>query len=132
MRVTDGAMVDRAVLNKAVWAAGIADSWSPHLYVFAGDPRDGGRLHARFFAPGFGIEEDPATGSACASLVASLAQRSPDLDGSYEVQIDQGVVMDRPSSLEGTAYQENGRLTEIVVSGRATIIGRGTMALPTE
>jgi predicted PhzF superfamily epimerase YddE/YHI9 len=59
-------------------------------------------------------------------LVASLAQRSPDLDGSYEVQIAQGVTMDRPSSLEGTAYQENGRHTEIVVSGRAATIGSGT------
>ena len=42
------------------------------------------------------------------------------------------VIMDRPSLLEGTAYQENGQLTEIVVSGHATIIGNGKMALTTE
>jgi hypothetical protein len=40
--------------------------------------------------------------------------------------------MDRPRSLEGAAYQENGQLTEIVVSGHATIIGNGKMALTTE
>lgn len=131
VRLADRELVDRAVLDKAAWQAGIAAGWSPHLYVFAGDDRDA-HLHARFFAPAVGVDEDPATGSACATLVASLAQRSPEPDGSYRLQIDQGVAMGRPSALEGTAYKENGRLTEVVVSGRATIVGNGTMTLPAQ
>jgi trans-2,3-dihydro-3-hydroxyanthranilate isomerase len=131
VRLTGPELVDRASLDKAAWQAGIADSWSPHLYVFAGEDRGGGRLHARFFAPAVGVEEDPATGSACAVLVASLAQRSPEPDGTYQVRIDQGVAMGRPSKLEGTAHKHDGRLTEVVVSGQAAILGHGTITLPT-
>lgn len=131
VRLADRALVDRAVLDKARWEAGIAGGWSPDLYVFAGDHHDGAHLHARFFAPGAGIEEDPATGSACASLVASLAQRSPDREGTYRLRIDQGVVMGRPSLLEGTARKQGGRLVEVAVSGSTTIVGNGTMTLPT-
>ncbi|HZD38679.1 MAG TPA: PhzF family phenazine biosynthesis protein [Actinomycetes bacterium] len=130
VRLTGPELVDRAVLDRAAWAAGIADAWSPHLHVFAGDLRDGGRVHARFFAPAVGVEEDPATGSACAAFVASLAQRSPEPDGTYRLHIDQGVAMGRPSKLEGTAHKRDGRLTEIVVGGHATIVGNGTMAVP--
>jgi trans-2,3-dihydro-3-hydroxyanthranilate isomerase len=87
-------------------------------------------LHARFFAPRVGVDEDPATGSACASLVASLAHRSPERDGTYHIQIDQGVAMGRPSALEGTAHKQDGRITEVIVGGHATIVGNGTMTLP--
>lgn len=131
VRLANRELVDRAVLDKAAWAAGIADSWSPHLYIFAGDFGDGAHLNVRCFAPAIGIDEDPATGSACASLVASIAQRSPERDGSYRIQVDQGMAMGRPSALEGIAHKKDGRLTEVVVGGCATIVGNGTMTLPT-
>ena len=130
VRVTGRDLVDRAVLDKGAWAAGIADSWSSELYLFAGNYHDGVPLHARFFAPGDGVDEDPATGSACASLVASLAHRSPEQDGTYRIQIDQVVAMGRPSALAGTAHKHDGRITEVIVGGHATIVGNGTMTLP--
>lgn len=132
VRLADQDLVDLAVLDKAVWAATIAGGWSPELYLFAGDYRAGAPLHARFFAPGVGVDEDPATGSACASLVASLAYRSPERDRTYRIRIDQGVAMGRPSVLEGTAHKQDGRVTEVIVGGRATIVGDGTMTLPIE
>ena len=100
------------------------------MYLFAGDHRDGVPLHARFFAPRVGVDEDPATGSACASLIASLAHRSPERDGTYSIQVDQGVAMGRPSVLEGRAHKRDGQVTEVIVSGQATIVGHGTMTLP--
>jgi trans-2,3-dihydro-3-hydroxyanthranilate isomerase len=130
VRLTGPDVVDRAVLDRAAWAAGLAGTWSPDLYVFAGDLSDGAHLYARFFAPAVGVDEDPATGSACGSLVASLAHRSPGHDGTYRLQISQGVAMGRPSTLDGTAHKTGGRLTEVVVAGRATILGNGTMMLP--
>jgi len=129
VHLADADLVDRAALDKTAWAAGAAHGWSPHLYAFAGEWRDGGRLYARFFAPGFGIDEDPATGSACVTLVASLAQGSPLPDGSYRLRIDQGVAMGRPSLLEATARKEHGRLAEVSVGGRTTIMGRGVITL---
>jgi trans-2,3-dihydro-3-hydroxyanthranilate isomerase len=125
-------MVDAAVLDKAAWADGVAGGWSSALYCFASDVRDGAHVvHARFFAPAAGIDEDPATGSACAALAASIAQRSPEPDGTYQLRIDQGVAMGRPSALEGTAYKHGGQVTEVVVGGQATIVGHGSMTLPT-
>lgn len=147
VRLTGPEQVDRAILDKAAWQAGLAGAWSPHLYVFAatgGAEQDGtagashddaaheagAHLHARSFAPGAGVDEDPATGSACAALVASLAQRCAQPTGTYRVRIDQGVAMGRPSVLEGVARKEGGRLVEVAVGGRAIIIGSGAMKLP--
>jgi trans-2,3-dihydro-3-hydroxyanthranilate isomerase len=121
--------VDRAALDRTAWASGVAEGWSPHLYVFAGDCHAGSHLYARFFAPAFGIDEDPATGSACAALVASLAERSPVAPDRYELRIDQGVSMGRPSVLHGTARMRDGRLAEVSVGGCSTVVGSGVMTL---
>jgi trans-2,3-dihydro-3-hydroxyanthranilate isomerase len=134
VRLLSRELVDRIVLDKAAWAAGVASGWSSQLYCFAGecfgdDGRDGARLYARFFPPAFGIDEDPATGSASAALAASVAHRSAEPDGTYRIQIDQGVLMGRPSELAATARKDGGRITEVVVGGSAAIVGSGTMSL---
>jgi trans-2,3-dihydro-3-hydroxyanthranilate isomerase len=129
VHLADAGLVDRATLDKATWTASLADCWSPHLYIFAGDVHDGARLQARMFAPGLGIEEDPATGSACAALVASLADSSQQADCGYRLQIDQGVAMGRPSVLQAMAVKTAGRLAEVCVEGHATIIGRGVITI---
>jgi trans-2,3-dihydro-3-hydroxyanthranilate isomerase len=69
VQLTDQDMVDRATLDTSAWRVGLADGWSPHLYVFAGDFRDGQRLYSRFFAPAIGVAEDPAAGSACVTII---------------------------------------------------------------
>jgi trans-2,3-dihydro-3-hydroxyanthranilate isomerase len=133
VRLASPELVDRAVLDKAAWAQDLADTWSPDLYLFAitSDPADDATvIHARFLAPAAGIAEDPATGSACAALAASIARRSPDQDGTYQIQIGQGAAMGRPSQLTGTASKKSGQITEVTVAGHATIIGHGTMTLP--
>ena len=61
------------------------------VYCFA--PLGPGRLKARFFAPGIGVSEDPATGAAAAALGLYLGARA----GSLEVEIEQGVEIARPS-----------------------------------
>jgi trans-2,3-dihydro-3-hydroxyanthranilate isomerase len=130
IRLGSPELVDRAVLDMAAWSDGVSGGWAQEMYVFAGDFRDGARLHARMFGPGVGVAEDPATGSACASLIASLAARSPEQDGTYRLRIDQGVAMGRPSVLEGTALKEAGQITDVAVGGSAAIVGHGTMTLP--
>ena len=130
VRLASAELVDRAVLDKGAWTSGVAGGWAQEMYVFAGEFRDGSRLHARMFGPGVGVDEDPATGSACASLIASLAARSPEPDGTYQLRVDQGVAMGRPSELEGSARKEAGQITEVAVGGSAAIVGHGTMTLP--
>ena len=63
--------------------------------------RDGRRIRARMFGPLSGTWEDPATGSANATLGALLLSLSTDEEASFEVT--QGVEMGRPSSLRVTA-----------------------------
>jgi trans-2,3-dihydro-3-hydroxyanthranilate isomerase len=130
VHLTSAGAVDRAALDKAAWSSGIADGCPPHLYLFAGDFRNGGRLHARAFVPAAGVDEDPATGSACAGLVASLAQRSAQVDGDHALRIDQGVRMGRHSLIDAAARTEDGRLTRVTVGGFTTIVGKGTMTVP--
>jgi trans-2,3-dihydro-3-hydroxyanthranilate isomerase len=130
VRVATSALVDQIAFDRAAWAADIAGGWSPNLYCFSGDYRSGERLNARFFAPAAGVDEDPATGSACATLAASAASRSPEPDGTYQLHVDQGVAMGRASVLAATARKEGGRITEVSVGGQAVIVGRGLMTLP--
>ncbi|MDT0305375.1 PhzF family phenazine biosynthesis protein [Streptomyces sp. DSM 44917] len=132
VRLADPGAVDRAAFHHAAWAAGPAAGWSPNFYVFAGEFRAGGRVHARAFVPGAGIVEDPATGSACAGLAAALTQRSPHPDGAHTLTITQGVAMGRPSHIEATATTANGRLTAVSVAGHTAVVARGTIAAPQE
>jgi len=76
------------------------DRLSLHLYAREGD----GRLRARMFAPNSGTVEDPATGSANATLAALLLSLSDKAEASWEVI--QGVEMGRPSRLRITARRE--------------------------
>ena len=122
--------VDRAVLDRAAWSANFANAWSPNLYFFAGGLAPGSRLYVRMFAPALGIEEDPATGSGAAALAGWLAARSPDQDGNFKWEIDQGVAMGRPSFIEASAEKRRGRTTQVKVGGATVLVGEGTMTVP--
>jgi trans-2,3-dihydro-3-hydroxyanthranilate isomerase len=78
----------------------------------------GGRVRARTFAPAVGIDEDPATGTAAASLGAYLARER--LVGSTELRIRQGEAMGRPSELRLVIEHDDGQPASLVVGGRVT------------
>jgi predicted PhzF superfamily epimerase YddE/YHI9 len=92
-QLSSNAVVDRAAINRAAWAATLSRAWFPHVFFFAGNLRDGGKLYACMWAPALGVEEDPATGSACAALVGAMASK-PEFGGTaYRLSIQQGVSM---------------------------------------
>ena len=122
--------VDRAAINRAAWTARLARAWSPNLFFFAGELRDGGKLHARMCAPALGVEEDPATGSACAALVGAMASKR-DFDGTvYRLSIQQGVAMGRRSEIEAEARKSEGIVTSVSVSGATAYIASGEIEVP--
>jgi trans-2,3-dihydro-3-hydroxyanthranilate isomerase len=93
------------------------------LFLYA---RDGNRIRARMFAPLAGTWEDPATGSASATLGALLLS----LDGGGEAAytITQGVEMGRPSLLNVTSRRaEDGHRSR--VGGACAPMFRGEVAL---
>jgi trans-2,3-dihydro-3-hydroxyanthranilate isomerase len=95
------------------------------INCFAGS---GSRWKTRMFAPGGGVPEDPATGSAAGPLALHLARHGRIAFGD-EIEIAQGAEIRRPSILyarvEGTA--DDVQLVE--VGGSAVIVARGEFRL---
>jgi trans-2,3-dihydro-3-hydroxyanthranilate isomerase len=123
-------VVDRAAINRSAWTATLSRAWSPHIYFFAGHLQDGGQLYARMWAPAIGIEEDPATGSACAALVGAMASK-PDFGGTaYRLSIQQGVSIGRRSEIEAEARKTGGVVTSVSVGGATAYVASGEIDVP--
>src|SRR6266513_1303574 len=127
IELAERAAVDRASLDRAAWSEHFARAWAPSLYLFAGERAPGSRLYARMFAPAYGIEEDAASGSACAALAGRLAGRLGEREGTFTWRIDQGVAMGRPSLIEASAEKRAGRVAKLKVGGYSVIVGEGNM-----
>jgi trans-2,3-dihydro-3-hydroxyanthranilate isomerase len=122
--------VSRARVRIDKFEATLKSAWAPEIFVFAQKPEGGGaHIHARMFAPGINISEDPATGSANACLAGYLAARSPQRDGTLTWTVDQGIEMGRPSRLEIEADKSAGAITAIRVGGNAVMVSEGTLTL---
>ncbi len=123
--------VRRAALDLGIWRRLLARTWAHHVYVVCVDAEgDQADVRVRMFAPGSGVSEDPATGSAAAALGGYLAA----LDGREQGQLswvaEQGIEMGRPSLLYVEADREGGRTTAIRVGGHAVMVSEGTMVVP--
>ncbi len=96
------------------------------VYCFAGE---GTQWRSRMFAPGGGVAEDPATGSAAGPFAVHLARHGR-IGFGEEIEITQGVEIGRPSTLfaraDGTAEQ----VERVEVAGSAVIVARGEFRLP--
>jgi trans-2,3-dihydro-3-hydroxyanthranilate isomerase len=92
---------------------------------FAGS---GSRWKTRMFAPSFGVNEDPATGSAAGPLAVHLARHGRTAFGD-EIEISQGVEIGRPSTLYARAEGEGERIDAVQVGGSAVIVARGDLQL---
>lgn len=84
-------------------------------------------FHARMFAPGMGIPEDPATGSAAVNF-AGVVQRFDVLpDGNHRRIVEQGLEMGRPSFITLSFGVEGGRLSAVRIGGHAVRVAEGTL-----
>ena len=90
-----------------------------------------GHAHARVFAGGLGVAEDPATGSAALGLgVWLVAAGLVTADGESSYQISQGLEMSRPSRLACSVVASGGQAVECRVSGSVVPVAHGQMAVP--
>ncbi len=92
---------------------------------FAGS---GSLWKTRVFAPGLGVAEDPATGSAAGPLVLHLARHGRIRFGE-EIEIHQGAEIGRPSRLLARAIGSAQAIERIEVGGSAVIVGHGEFLL---
>ena len=93
---------------------------------FAGE---GLRWKTRMFAPGGGVPEDPATGSAAGPLALHVARHGLAPFGE-EIEITQGVEIDRPSKLFARIEGSAENVERVEVGGSAVVVARGEFRLP--
>ena len=127
--VAHGAL-ERAKPAFGEWSDLLPANSPPAIYAYARDP-SGDALHyrARMFDVGFGIGEDPATGSAVAALAGAIMQFEQPEDGDHTVQIQQGVEMGRPSLIVLGLVVEGGALVSASIGGGVVRISEGTLHL---
>jgi trans-2,3-dihydro-3-hydroxyanthranilate isomerase len=85
---------------------------------------DGPRWKTRMFAPGHGVGEDPATGSAAGPLAIHLARHGR-IPYGEQIEIAQGAELNRPSTLYAQADGEGYRIDRVLVGGSAVVVARG-------
>jgi trans-2,3-dihydro-3-hydroxyanthranilate isomerase len=88
----------------------------------------GSRWKTRMFAPAGGVAEDPATGSAAGPLALHLARHGLISFGD-EIEITQGVEIDRPSKLYARVEGSVDRAERVEVGGSAVVVARGEFQL---
>lgn len=96
------------------------------ISTFAGS---GTRWKTRMFAPGGGVSEDPATGSAAGPLAVHLARHGRIAFGD-EIEISQGAEIARPSTLYARVEGSPEEITRVEVGGSAVVVARGEFRLP--
>lgn len=130
--VRDRGAVRRAHIRMESWEKFLKESWAPEVFVFAsGGERPGTDYHARMFAPGLSVPEDPATGSACAALAGYLSTRDPrgSAEGTTRWVIEQGFEMGRPSIIELELERKRGSVTAVRVGGASVVVSEGEMEI---
>ena len=96
------------------------------INCFAGS---GAHWKTRMFAPGAGVAEDPATGSAAGPLALHLARHGRIAFGD-EIEISQGTEIGRPSTLFARAEGTPDQVERVEVGGSAVLVARGEFRLP--
>jgi len=123
--------VRRATLDLGRWRRTLEGAWAHHVYVFTLEAEGTGvDVHVRMFAPGSGVAEDPATGSAAAALGGYLAAADGRVSGRLAWTVEQGLEIGRPSLLHVEADREDGETTAVRVGGRAVAVSEGVMTVP--
>jgi trans-2,3-dihydro-3-hydroxyanthranilate isomerase len=128
--VASRAAIARAKPDPAAWphAFGHMQRGAAFLYTRECE-RPGSHFHARMFAPGLGVAEDPATGSAVAAFAGVLMQSEEIVDGDHLFVIEQGFEMGRPSLITLGLEVAGGRLMEAEIGGNAVLVQEGTIDL---
>jgi trans-2,3-dihydro-3-hydroxyanthranilate isomerase len=82
-------------------------------------------LHARVFAHGYGVIEDPATGSANGCLAACLTKNRYFGSDTIDIRVEQGYEIGRPSLLYLRTTMDDARIN-VFVGGKVQYIAKGT------
>jgi trans-2,3-dihydro-3-hydroxyanthranilate isomerase len=129
------AAVDRVAIDRAAYTACLRGAGIEEVPVFILTLEPGATgtdetIYSRMLAPGFGIAEDPATGSAGGPLGAYLFRHRlvPRERLTHFVNL-QGVAMQRPSRIHVSIEATGDEISRVRVGGRSVLVGEGTLRL---
>jgi trans-2,3-dihydro-3-hydroxyanthranilate isomerase len=105
--------------------AALAELGDVAANCFAGG---GSQWKTRMFAPGGGVFEDPATGSAAGPLAIHLARHGR-IPFGQEIEIQQGAELGRPSVLYAQVQGSRDRIERVEVGGSAVVVAEGEFLL---
>lgn len=126
LHVRDGALARCAPDLGQLAAVGPAGNAGVSVFSVEGD-----RVHARVFAGGAGVAEDPATGSAALGLgVFLVASGLLPGDDTSTFTVEQGTEMGRPSRLEVAVTARDGRVVSAQVTGGVVPVATGRIVPP--
>jgi trans-2,3-dihydro-3-hydroxyanthranilate isomerase len=110
----------------------VKETGATGVFVFTQAAENAGsQVHGRLFAPGEGIMEDPATGSAAGPLGCYLSRYglTTRADETRSV-LEQGIEMGRPSFLHIRIRHTRDEITAVHVGGNCCYMGSGQLTLP--
>jgi len=120
------AAMRKAKPDAAGWAAAFGSC--PWVYLYCRETLfHDSSFHARMFAPGAGIVEDPATGSAVAAMTGVINHFDDLPDGTYRYRIEQGFEMGRPSLIDLEIEVGGSKVTAGRIGGHAVRVMQGTL-----
>lgn len=132
VRIRSLAAIRRAHLRADLWQHHLSsheEARDLYLYCEEAEGEDV-QGHVRLFAPGEGVAEDPATGSAATALAGYLGSRREERDGTFRWLIEQGLEIGRPSRLEVEAERREGTVTALRCAGYCVPVSEGTLTVP--
>jgi trans-2,3-dihydro-3-hydroxyanthranilate isomerase len=122
------AAAGRARPNGEAFTKAFGQGGPAKAYVICEEAAEAGhQLHVRMFAPGLGIAEDPATGSALASFAGLYVAHKRPADGVHELAVEQGYEMGRPSVLHLSLDVRGGALRSAAIGGDAVVVTEGVI-----
>lgn len=110
----------------------VKETGATGVFVFTQEVENAGsQVHGRLFAPGEGIMEDPATGSAAGPLGCYLSRYGLTTGGGETQSVlEQGIEMGRPSFLHIRIRHTSDEITAVHVGGTCCYMGSGQLELP--
>jgi trans-2,3-dihydro-3-hydroxyanthranilate isomerase len=122
----DAARFDADAYAAVLASAGIDDQ---PVFLFSMEPgTDKSTAYSRMFAPGIGIVEDPATGSAAGPLGCYLVRHGAVTEAVARRMINlQGAGMGRPSYIHVSISAAGGDIGTVRVGGESVVAGDGIL-----
>jgi trans-2,3-dihydro-3-hydroxyanthranilate isomerase len=124
--IASAAALRKADPDRARWGA----DGGPGVYLYTRETtRTSTAYRARMFAAGWGVREDPATGSAASAFAGVVMEFEPPADGEHSIVIEQGIEMGRRSAIALGLEVEGGALKSATIGGSVAPIAEGTIDL---